>query len=246
MAEPTTLVPPRTESPPVRAKPKWYRRPWIIPLFAIVGLFVAARLPSYLTFDTDDSLVQLQAAFPETHYLMLSGHIVFGSIAIITCSMQVWPWLRQHHPKVHRISGRLYVFAGVLPSGLFAVVVALFSAVGAAGKIGQLFLALLWLATTAAGFVAARRRRFGDHRRWMIRSFALCTSIVVNRLWIAVLIVILMPFQDSYYGGDMDALMQDVAVASIWISGIVNLMLAQWWLDRKPKRRSRPSREVAV
>ncbi|SDD58196.1 DUF2306 domain-containing protein [Glycomyces harbinensis] len=239
MAQPTTLTRPAPESGPARAKPKWYRRPWIIPLFTIVGLFVAARLPSYLTFDTDDSLVQLQAAFPETHYLLLSGHILFGSIAIITCSMQVWPWLRRHHPKVHRISGRLYVFAGVLPSGLFALVVGILSVVGAAGKIGQVFLAVLWLATTAAGFAAARRRRFGDHRRWMIRSFALCTSIVVNRLWMVVLILILTPFQDGYYGGDTNALMEDVAVASIWISGIVNLMIAQWWLDRKPKRRNR-------
>ena len=163
MAEPTVLTPPEPQSPPAQTKPKWYRRPWIVPLFVVVGLFVAARLPSYLTFDTGDSLVQLQDAFPETHYLMLSGHILFGSIAIITCSMQVWPWLRQHHPKVHRISGRVYVFAGVIPSGLFALVVSIISVIGPAGKIGNVFLALLWFGTTFTGLVAARRRRYQEH-----------------------------------------------------------------------------------
>ena len=73
----------------------------------------------------------------------------------------------------------------------------------------------------------------------MIRSFALCWSIVANRVWIVLLVVVLMPFEQSYYGGDTDALIQDVAVASIWLSWIVNLMLAQWWLDRKPRRRNR-------
>jgi hypothetical protein len=239
MAE-STLIAPTPETPPAQAKPKWYRRPWIVPLFVIVGLFVAARLPSYLTFDTGDSLVELQEAFPETHYLMLSGHILFGSIAIITCSMQVWPWLRRHHPKVHRISGRVYVFAGVIPSGVFAMIVAVLSVIGPAGKIGNLFAASLWMAFTFAGLVAARRRRFQEHRRWMIRSFAMCTSIVLNRVWMALFIVGLMPFLDGYYGGDMDTLIRDAAIASIWTSWIVNLMIAQWWLDRKPQRSRKP------
>ncbi|MQM27122.1 DUF2306 domain-containing protein [Glycomyces albidus] len=229
---------------PDRATPpgertKWYRRPWIVPLFAVAGLFVAARLPFYLTFDTSDSLVELQDAFPETHYLMLSGHILFGSIAIITCSMQVWTWLRLKHPKVHRVSGRLYVFAGVLPSGVFALVVSIMSVIGPAGKIGNVMLSLLWFGTTFAGFLAARRHDFQAHRRWMIRSFALCWSIVVNRVWIALLIAVLLPFEESYYGGDTDALVTDVAVASIWLSWVVNLMIAQWWLDRRPARRGR-------
>lgn len=247
MAEPTLLTEAPESPPPAQARPKWYRRPWIVPLFVIVGLFVAARLPSYLTFDTGDSLVELQPAFPETHYLMLTGHIVFGSIAIITCSLQVWPWLRQHHPKVHRISGRLYVFAGVVPSGAFAMIVAVMSVLGPTAKIGNLIGASLWIAFTFAGLVAARRRRFQEHRRWMIRSFALCTSIVLNRVWMVLFIVALLPFLDGYYGGDMEALIRDGAIASIWTSWIANLMIAQWWLDRKPKRAKRaPATKVAV
>ncbi len=43
-------------------------------------------------------------------------------------------------------------------------------------------LAPLWLTVTAIGVVQIRQRRVADHRRWMIRSFALTMSIVINRL----------------------------------------------------------------
>lgn len=224
------------ESPPGR-RPKWYRRPWIVPLLALAVLFVAARLPFYLTFDTAHSLLPLQPSYPELHYLTLSGHIVFGSIALISCSLQVWPWLRKTHPKVHRISGRIYVFAGVVPSGILGLVVSVIAVQDPAGRIGNVLLSLLWFATTFLGLAAARQRRFGDHRRWMIRSFALCWSIVVNRVWIGIYLLILTPFEQSYYGGDTQAMVESVAVAAIWSSFVVNLMIAQWWLDRRPKRR---------
>ncbi|WP_035736640.1 DUF2306 domain-containing protein [Glycomyces arizonensis] len=239
MAQDTTPLSAAPAPPPAETGPKWYKRPWIVPLFAVAVLFVALRLPSYLSFDTGDALVELQEDFPETHYLLLSGHIAFGSIALLTCSMQVWPWLRKAHPRIHRASGRLYVFAGVVPSGILAGVVSVVSVVGPPGKIGNLMLTALWFWTTFAGLRAARQRRFKDHRRWMVRSFALCFSIVANRLWIGILVMALLPFVDGYYAGDTEAMFADVAVASIWISWIVNLMIAQWWLDRRPKSRRR-------
>lgn len=239
MTQESTLASTEPAPPPARAKTKWYKRPWIVPLFAVAVLFVALRLPAYLSFDTGDSLVALQESFPETHYLLLSGHIGFGAIALLTCSMQVWPWLRNTYPKVHRVSGRLYVFAGVVPSGILAGVVSVVSVVGPAGKIGNLMLTALWFWTTFAGLIAARRHRYKDHRRWMIRSFALCFSIVVNRLWMVIFIFALIPFVDGYYGGDQAAMVEDATVAAIWASWVVNLMIAQWWLDRRPKSRKR-------
>ncbi|WP_051704509.1 DUF2306 domain-containing protein [Glycomyces sp. NRRL B-16210] len=221
----------------------WYRRPWIVPLLAVAVLFVLFRLPAYLSFDTGNALLPLQEGYPELHFLLLTGHILFGSVALITCSLQVWPWLVKHHPRIHRASGRLYVFAGVLPSGLLAGVVGVIAVQDPAGRIGNVLLTVLWLATTFFGFRAALRRDFKLHRRWMIRSFALCWSIVVNRVWIVVLMLILMPFEEGYYGGDFDAMIEDVAVASIWLSWIVNLMIAQWWLDRRPKRRNAQPRK---
>jgi uncharacterized membrane protein len=210
--------------------------------------FVAARLPSYLTFDTGDSLVELQPDFPETHYLLLSIHIFFGSIALIACSLQVWPWLRNTYPRVHRITGRVYVIAGVLPAGLLALAVSVVSTIDVAGRIGNVMLSLLWLGSTFAGFHYARKRRFREHRRMMIYSFAICWSIVLNRVWLAIFFIALMPLESTYYNGDFDAMIADVAVASIWTGWVVNLIIAEWWLNRRPKARKRtaPATKVAV
>jgi hypothetical protein len=246
VAEPTVLTRPESPSPPAEARPKWYRRPWIVPLLVVAAVFIAMRLPAYLGIGGEGTLLEFQQGFPELHRALMVGHIFFGSIALVTCSLQVWPWLRQRHPRAHRISGRLYVFAGVLPSGLLAGVVSVVAVQDPAGRIGNVLLTVLWLGTTALGLRAALRREYRDHRRWMIRSFALCWSIVVNRVWIVLLIVVLAPFEQSYYGGDEGAMIEDVAVASIWLSWIVNLMIAQWWLDRKPKRRSRTARTPAA
>lgn len=245
MTAPTTVTRPEPDSPPAKPRRKWYRRPWIVPLLALAVLFVIARLPSYLTFDTGDSLVELQPDFPQTHYLMLSIHIFFGSIALLACSMQVWAWLRNTYPKVHRVTGRIYV-AAVVPAGLLALGVSVVSTVGVAGKVGNVMLSLLWLGTTFAGFHHARRRRFREHRRMMIYSFAMCWSIVANRVWLAIFFIVLMPLQDTYYNGDFDALVADVAVASIWMSWVVNLLIAEWWLNRRPKARKRGAAPTKV
>lgn len=248
MATPTTVTTrPEPESAPAETRPKWYRRPWIVPLLVLAVLFVIARLPSYLTFDTGDSLVELQPDFPETHYLLLSIHIFFGSIALIACSMQIWTWLRNTYPKVHRITGRIYV-AAVVPAGLLALAVSVVSTVSVAGKVGNVMLSILWLGTTFAGFHYARKRRFREHKRMMVYSFALCWSIVVNRVWLAIFFVALMPLEKTYYGGDFDAMIADVAVASIWTGWIVNLIIAECWLNRRPKARKRtaPATKVAV
>ncbi|HKP96342.1 MAG TPA: DUF2306 domain-containing protein [Fibrobacteria bacterium] len=223
---------PISQTAPVRSK--WYRSPWNIVFLVIAVLFVAGRLPFYLAFDSSHSVVHLQPSFPKMHYLLLTMHILFGSIAIVTCSLQVWPWLRNTYPKVHRITGRIYVLAGVLPSGLLALAVSLVSTVAVAGKVGNVLLSLLWLGSTFAGLYYARKRRLREHRRMMIYSFALCWSIIENRLWIGIFYFGFLPLKNGYYHGSAEAMISDVAVASIWMGWVVSLLIAEWWLNRKP------------
>lgn len=232
---------PKTEQAPTnnsKTAVRWWKRPWIFPLWIVCGIFFIMRVPSYLGFTPQEAIVPLRGY---THYLLLSGHIVLGTVALSCCCLQVWPWLRQHHPKVHRISGRSYV-AVVIPASALAVVSSLMAAVPLPGRIGNVMLATLWLTTTLFGFRAARSRDFGAHRRWMLRSFALCFSIIMNRLWIVIWIVAFAPLQDSYYAGNAAAMGDDVAVASIWCSWIVNLLIVEWWIERKKRRPHKTSR----
>lgn len=222
-------------APPRTAKVAWWRRPWIVPLWVFCGLFFVWRTPAYLGFTPEASLVALR---DHTHYLMLSAHVILGTVALTCCCLQVWPWLRQRRPKIHRISGRVYV-AVVIPGSVLALVSAIWQDAPVPGRMGNMMLAVLWLLMTVAGYRAARKRQFAEHRRWMIRSFALCLSIVVNRVWTGIVVAALLPFVDTVYGGDDTAMFMDAAVASIWLSWIVNLLVAEWWIERsrRPKRR---------
>ncbi len=74
------------------------------------------------------------------------------------------------------------------------------SSTGFVSQVGNTILALLWLPITIADYRMDRQRRFAQHREWMPRSFALTTSIVVNRLWLVLLITVLSPKRNDLRG----------------------------------------------
>lgn len=236
----STTAPGRAPRTDTAAGPRrWWQRPWVVPLAFLALVFVSFSLPPYLSLDPTQSRVPAPDGL-EWYFAALSLHVVFGSVAILTCCLQVWPWLRQRYPKVHRICGRLYVFAGVLPAAVFAFVIGSVSPFGPVATVSSVMVSVLWFGFTVAGFRAARQRRYADHRRWMIRSFALTIGIITNRLWGTVTFLVLNPRLDTMFGGDQDALSQAVGSVTAWFSWTTMLLLAQWWLDRtdRPGRRA--------
>nr|WP_225311617.1 DUF2306 domain-containing protein [Microbispora cellulosiformans] len=215
----------RPPAPAARRPRAWWRRPWIIPLGIVVAAFLAYELPPYLTLDPARARVVLPAAFPPK-YAVLIGHIVFGTVAQVTIFLQMWPWLRRRHPAVHRWSGRVYVFAGAIPSAVAAVVMLPFTPVP--GRVGVSTAAVLWLVTTVMGYRMARRRRFAEHRRWMLYNFAIVAGINYTGLAIVVVGTHLPVAVDPVY----------LIEAARWLGWVVNLVVVQWWIDR---RRTRPA-----
>lgn len=209
-------------------------RPWVGPLAVMTVGFIAFSVPPYLGLDPAQARVVLPEDVP-FYYPLLVTHIVFGSVALLAACVQVWPWLRQHHPGVHRLGGRVYVAAGALPAGVAVLVISPLGHWGANQQVANTLLALLWLATTVAGYRAARRRCFDAHRRWMIRSVALAFSIVANRLWLIACVLVFAP-EGFTAGGVMDPAATGLAEAigvSSWLSWVVNLLAAEWWLNRR-------------
>ncbi|MFB9881432.1 DUF2306 domain-containing protein [Planobispora siamensis] len=201
------------------------------PLAVVALAFLAFSLPPYLSLDPSLSRVPLEGGFA-AYYPMLVAHVVFGAIAMVTCGLQIWPWLRRRHPVAHRRIGRVYVLGGVLPAGVLGLVVGAAGPFGPMTQVSSVILAALWLACTVAGFRAARRRRFADHRRWMIRSFALTFSIITNRVWGAIAMIVLMPQAETVFGGSDIALIQTVSGLAAWLGWTTSLLLAEWWLER--------------
>jgi uncharacterized membrane protein len=214
-------------------------------LLAVVVPFLVFSLPPYFALDPAKSRIPVGAE-PSWYFPVLLAHIAFASIAMVTACLQIWPWLRRHHPVVHRRAGRVYVLAGVLPAGTAALLIGSISPFGPLTRVSDLLLGVLWISCTLAGIRAARQRRFGDHRRWMVRSFALTMSIITNRVTGAVGSLVLSPQLDTTFGGSEIALGQTIAGISSWLGWVTALLLAQWWLERAPGggRKARPGFEI--
>jgi uncharacterized membrane protein YozB (DUF420 family) len=228
----------KASNPPNRASVSWWRRPWIVPLAFVVVVFVAFSLPPYLSLDPSQSRVPTPPDFP-LHYPLLVLHVICGSIALGCVVFQIWPWFRNNHWTAHRRIGRTYVLAGVLPGGLVGLVLAATTPFGPVIKVSSVMMALLWLAITLTGFAMARRGRFVEHRRWMIRSFALTCSIILNRFVAVAVFFVLQPQQDTTFAGNETWFIQVTAGITGWFSWTVALLLAEWWLERRPYPSSR-------
>jgi len=191
-----------------------------------IALFAAS---AYVTLDMGQSRPALHGP---VHYGLLVAHIFTGTVAVLTGVSQFWPGLRARHPGVHRLMGRVY-FAGVLPSSLLGLICAQLSLNGLAASAPLTVLSALWFVSAVQGLRTARQRRFGEHRVWMIRGFALTGAAVTGRLW-GLLLGGLLPEADGLL----------VFATANWLSFVVNLLVAEWWVQSRSYTRALPSEAV--
>ena len=121
--------------------------------------------------------------------------------------------------------GRGYVLACTV-GGLAGGIIALSSTAGPIAGWGFFMLAVLWVPFTLLALVAAMRKDFAAHERWMIRSFALTFGAVTLRLQL--------PIGPMLTGGDFLAAYVWIA----WLAWVPNLIVAELYIAtlRKPKR----------
>jgi uncharacterized membrane protein YozB (DUF420 family) len=202
----------------------WWQRPWLLPVGVVVVWFLFYVWPPYLGLDPSTAVVPLRPDVA-VHYPLMVAHIMFGTIALLTVVLQVWPWLRRNYPVAHRWIGRVYVFGGALPACIIALLI---TPLSVAPSVGTTVGGIFWLITTVMGYIRIRQRRIADHRRWMLYSFAMALNIIWGRIF-AVLLP-LTPF------GDSQAAVGHVFGAAPWIGWVINLILVQWWLNRTANR----------
>jgi uncharacterized membrane protein YozB (DUF420 family) len=215
------------------------RRRWVN--FALGFVAFAAAVSLILVWWIFRSYSPAQARLsPVTHpwfFPVLMIHIVGASVALATVPLQLWPWLRRRHPRIHRYSGRAYVFAGVYPAGIGALLLLAIWPEYPLNEFSDFVTTLLWLAATTVGLKLARERRYADHRRWMLRSFALTASFTVTLILVFPILFILDGELHSQFGGSTTAMDQVASGLDIWLSWVLPLLAVEWWLDRERLRR---------
>jgi uncharacterized membrane protein len=205
----------------------------VLPLGFVIVAFLAFSIPPYLGLDPAKARVPATFAL---HYPIMLVHIGCGAVAMVTGFLQIWPWFRRRYPVAHRRLGRVYVFAGVLPAGLAGLVIGAMSPFGPVAATSNVILASLWLTCTVTAYRRARQRRFGEHRKWMIRSYALTASTITNRFWGPMAAIVFTPQLDTTFGGSEIALMYTVGGLSTWLGWTIPLIVVEWWLTRQPRR----------
>jgi hypothetical protein len=224
----------------------WYRRTWAVaPLMLLALAFISYSLPPYLTLDPSRSRVAPPAGVPG-YYPALVAHVVFGSSAMITACLQIWPWLRRDHPELHRRLGLLYIFGGVLPAGVMGLTIGAVSPFGPVIGASNVVLAIVWLTVTMTGYRAGRRHAWIEHRRWMTRSAVLTFSVITNRMWMVIWVIVFIPQLDTTFGGNERLMIQTIAGLSGWLGWVIPLVVTEWRLERgalrNPARDANPDR----
>ncbi|OXM52895.1 DUF2306 domain-containing protein [Amycolatopsis alba] len=220
--------------------PRWWRRPWIVPLMLVAGAFLAFSLPPYLTFDPAESRLEPPPG-NDFYYPLLVAHVLFGTVAMVTACFQVWPAFRARYRRGHRITGRIYVFAGALPAGFVGLYIGWHTAAGPSVRVANLVGSVLWITVTIIGLRMARQRRFADHRRWMSRSFALSMSIVLSRVINIVATIVLTPQVATTFGGSEVLMKYSATSIGAWLGPLLLLVLADFVLERRKPRKSAPA-----
>lgn len=213
MTATAATLPPRAMSWPARIA-------WTIVVLLCLG--IAAYSARYLLHPPQTTA---QALHNPLGVPWLFIHIAGAVTALVLGSLQFLPALRRGAGPPHRWIGRVYVL-GCLVGGAAGLILAPGSSAGPIASAGFGSLALLWIAVNLLGWRAAVQGRFVQHRRWMIRSWALTLAAVTLRLYLPLVIALDLPFLPWYR-------------AIAFLAWVPNLIAAELWLRRTV--RSRPA-----
>lgn len=156
----------------------------------------------------------MRTAF-EAHSGAIYLHVFTSVLAMALGPLQFSTRLRRTYPALHRWSGRIYLGVGVLAGGLSGLYIAQFAHGGLVSQLGFSALALLWLYTGLRAYRAIRQRKLDEHRRWMVRNYALTLAALTLRLYVPLALLAQLEFALAYS-------------AIAWLCWVPNLLLAEW------------------
>ncbi len=143
---------------------------WIILGIAALSIIPFTEIP-ILVDKTGPNAVYRARLFHDR--FLLFPHALCGLTALVTGPLQFSSRIRQKHLRLHRILGRVYVFAVFIAAG-----VALVLTQGNGVEIATYVQAGAWILCTLAAFLTARNRQIAKHRQWMTRSYAVTFTFV--------------------------------------------------------------------
>ena len=155
------------------------------------------------------------------HPVITGLHVSLGALYLGLAMLQFAGRVRARWPKVHRVSGRVAVFAGLV-SGITALLItAMFPFSGPPAMLVVGPFACLFLVALGRGLWLARAGRFAAHREWMIRAMAVGTSIATMRLIFVPALVIM---------GDSEEVARWLSLVCFGAAFLIHSTVAEAWI----------------
>lgn len=155
----------------------------VVALILRVLISIVANYPDYFPPNFEALfLLGREGTFHGAYSVAFYIHIFSGPIILLNGLILLNDGLRRRFPAWHRVLGRTQVavlLLLVLPS---SVVMSQQAFGGWPAGVSFLLLSVATGICAVLGVVEARRRRFEQHRRWMLRSYLLICSAVILRL----------------------------------------------------------------
>jgi hypothetical protein len=195
---------------------------WLLLFLVCVDIVVVVS--RYLTFDPEAYFPEQREVYLRVEFV-LGVHVLSGILALLVGPFQFVGRLRRRFLRMHRFLGAVYI-ASATALGLTGLVLAPTAYTGLVAVLGFTFLdvAMLFTTWTAVRMVVARR--FGEHRRWMIRSFSLILAGVMLR--------VLSGLHSALSAAGLTDMTFETAYAGIsWLCWVPNLLIALW-ITRRP------------
>lgn len=191
-------------------------------LMALLSFSVVLVASRYLQLDPSTYFPEQREVYLRRETLLVA-HVIGGMLALACGPWQFVRGLRARWPRFHRVTGRVYVFGCAL-GAVAGLALATTAHGGIVASLGFTALAVAWVATTGIALRHALGRRIDEHRRWMVRSFAVTFAAVTLRLWLGV-------YGGLEAGGVPLPAFATAYAAVAWLCWVPNLAIA-WFLTR--------------
>ena len=156
----------------------------------------------------------MQATFL-AHSTGIYTHAFASIVALVLGPFQFSAHLRTKHTDLHRWLGRTYLAVGVLVGGLAGLYMSQYAYGGPVARLGFASLAIFWLYSGLRAYLAIRRGAVHEHRKWMVRNFALTFAAVMLRLYLPASMAAGIEFAVAY-------------PVIAWLCWVPNVLFAEW------------------
>jgi hypothetical protein len=160
-------------------------------------------------------------------------HVVAGAVCLISSLPQFSRTVLRRFPALHRTCGIAFAISVLLVLCPTGMVLALSAKGGWLGQGGFLLLGAATFFTTSRGVaaVAIGPRNLANHRRWMIRSFAMVTTALSFRVYHLALFQLGLAEMTNY-------------LTSLYLSILGNAAVAEWLVRNRAGARLTPSSRI--